>query len=36
MLIYQNPHEDFYDMNGNRELIKREKLERCLDQATAV
>ena len=33
---YQNPHEDFYVMNGNRALIKREKFERYLDQATAV
>ena len=32
----QNPHEDFYVMNGNRALIKREKFERYLDQATAV
>ena len=36
MLIEQNPHEDFYVMNGNRALIKREKFERYLDQATAV
>ena len=36
MLIDQNPHEDFYVMNGNRALIKREKFERYLDQATAV
>ena len=35
-LIEQNPHEDFYVMNGNRALIKREKFERYLDQATAV
>ena len=36
MLIDQNPYEDFYVMNGNRALIKREKFERYLDQATAV
>ena len=36
MLIDQNLHEDFYVMNGNRALIKREKFERYLDQATAV
>lgn len=36
MLIDQNPHEDFYVMNGTRALIKREKFERYLDQATAV
>ena len=36
MLIDQNPHEDFYVMNGNWALIKREKFERYLDQATAV
>ena len=36
MLIDQNPHEDFYVMNGNRVLIKRAKFERYLDQATAV
>ena len=32
MLIDQNPHEDFYVMNGNRALIKREKFERYLDR----
>ena len=36
MLIDQHPNEDFYVMNGNRALIKREKFERYLDQATAV
>ena len=36
MLIDQNHHEDFYVMNGNRALIKQEKFERYLDQATAV
>ena len=36
MLIDQNPHEDFYVMNGNHVLIKRAKFERYLDQATAV
>ena len=35
-LIDEHPHEDFYVMNGNRALIKREKFERYLDQATAV
>ena len=34
--IDQIPHEDFYVMNGNRALNKREKFERYLDQATAV
>ncbi len=36
MLIDGHPNEDFYVMNGNRALIKREKFERYLDQATAV
>ena len=36
MLIDEHPNEDFYVMNGNRALIKREKFERYLDQATAV
>lgn len=36
MLIDTHPNEDFYVMNGNRALIKREKFERYLDQATAV
>lgn len=35
-LIDTHPNEDFYVMNGNRALIKREKFERYLDQATAV
>ena len=35
-LIDRSPQEDFYVMNGNRVLIKREKFERYLDQATAV
>ena len=34
--IDTHPNEDFYVMNGNRALIKREKFERYLDQATAV
>ena len=29
-------NEDFYVMNGNRILIKREKFEKYLDQATTV
>lgn len=33
MLIDEHPNEDFYVMNGNRALIKREKFERYLDQA---
>ena len=33
---YYRANEDFYVMNGNRALIKREKFERYLDQATAV
>jgi excisionase family DNA binding protein len=36
MLIDTHPNEDFYMMNGNRVLIKREKFERYLDRATAV
>ena len=36
MLIDEHPDEDFYVMNGNRVLIKREKFERYLDQATVV
>ena len=35
-LIDTHPNEDFYVMNGNRALIKREKFERYLDKATAV
>ena len=35
-LVDTHPNEDFYVMNGNRVLIKREKFERYLDQATAV
>ena len=35
-LIDEHPHEDFYVMNGNRALIKREKFERYLDRGTAV
>ena len=34
--LIDTPNEDFYVMNGNRALIKREKFERYLDQATAV
>ena len=36
MLIDTHPNEDFYMMNGNRVLIKREKFERYLDRAIAV
>lgn len=36
ILIDEHPNEDFYVMNGNRILIKREKFERYLDQATTV
>ena len=36
MLIDTQPNEDFYVMNGNRALIKREKFERYLDHATVV
>ncbi|MCD8366190.1 MAG: excisionase family DNA-binding protein [Clostridiales bacterium] len=35
-IIDSNPGSDFYMMNGNRALIKREKFERFLDMATAV
>ena len=31
MLIDEHPNEDFYVMNGNRALIKREKFERYLE-----
>lgn len=36
MLIDEHRNEDFYVMNVNRALIKREKFERYLDQSTAV
>ncbi len=36
MIIEEHPDEDFYVMNGNRALIKREKFEQYLDQATVV
>ncbi len=36
MLVDEHPNEDFFVMNGNRVLIKREKFERYLDGATAV
>lgn len=36
MLVNEHPNEDFFVMNGNRVLIKREKFERYLDRATAV
>ncbi len=35
-IIDTHPEGDFYVMNGNRALIKREKFERYLDMATAV
>lgn len=35
-IIDSHPEDDFYVMNGNRALIKREKFERYLDMATAV
>lgn len=35
-IIGEHPNGDFYVMNGNRALIKREKFERYLDQATVV
>lgn len=35
-LVDEHPHEDFYVMNGNRILIKREKFERYLDEATVL
>ena len=35
-LIDKHPNDDFYVMNGNRALIKREKFERYLDQATVL
>lgn len=36
MLVEKSPYGDFYITNGNRLLIKREKFERYLDQATAI
>lgn len=36
MLIETHQNDDFYIMNGNRVLIKREKFERFLDQATVI
>ena len=36
MLVSAHPNEDFYVMNGNRVLIKREKFEHYLDRATVV
>lgn len=36
MLIDAHPNKDFYVINGNRALIKREEFERYLDRATAV
>ena len=35
-LIDEHPNDDFYVMNGNRALIKREKFERYLDQTTVL
>lgn len=35
-IIDGNPQGDFYVMNGNRALIKREKFEHYLNMATAV
>lgn len=36
MIIDEHQDEDFYVMNGNRVLIKREKFEKYLDQSTVV
>lgn len=35
-LVDEHPNETFYVMNGNRVLIKRQKFENYLDQATVV
>lgn len=35
-IIERNPCAEFYLMNGNRALIKRELFEQYLDQATAI
>lgn len=35
-IVDEHRNDDFYVMNGNRVLIKREKFERFLDQTTAV
>lgn len=36
LIVDLHPNEDFYMLNGNRVLIKREKFEKYLDQATMV
>ena len=36
MLIDTHLNENFYVINGNRALIKREKFEKYLDHASAV
>lgn len=35
-LVEEHPNEDFYILNGNRILIKREKFEKFLDQMTVM
>ena len=35
-LVEDHPHESFYLLNGNRVLIKREKFEEFLEQATTI
>lgn len=36
VIIDEHPNEDFYMMNGNRILIKREKFQQFLDEAKVV
>lgn len=35
-IVDAHPYENFFVLNGNRVLIKRERFEEYLDQATAV
>ncbi len=35
-LVDEHPYEDFYIMNGNRVLIKRERFEQFLDKASVI
>lgn len=35
-LVEEHPLDDFYIINGNRILIKREKFEKFLDQMTVM
>ncbi len=35
-IVDEHPYEDFYIMNGNRVLIKRERFEQYLDKASVI